>query len=286
MSVQQSIVNGFTSRRGLITYSMFGSRNGSDGTGDCSGIMSQVLKEAGIKIIGLPSTVTLGQQLANNSFYRISINQDWDAQTGDIILISWGADMSTSGGAGGHVGTMLDSVNFISCDYSTQGAPGQAINTYPWDYYYSANNPTYIEVWRYNGNAPEKPLPNTAVAPSSSRKPSSKAYYLANDVQFVNGIYQIKCDYLCPVGFDFTENGIPVSLVNWVDENGNHVPDGKDEDFKPGMYFSFEVDEVHITDTGDGGYYGGYYYRNFEFGQFGTVWLSVWDKDDLVNYYN
>ncbi len=38
MSVQQSIVNGFTSRRGLITYSMLGSRNGSDGTGDCSGI--------------------------------------------------------------------------------------------------------------------------------------------------------------------------------------------------------------------------------------------------------
>ena len=240
MSVQQSIVNGFISRRGLITYSMLGSRNGSDGTGDCSGIMSQVLKEAGIKIIG----------------------------------------------AGGHVGAMLDSVNFISCDYSTQGAPGQAINTYPWDYYYNANNPTYIEVWRYNGNAPEKPLPNTAVAPSSSRKPSSKAYYLANDVQLVNGIYQIKCDYLCPVGFDWTENGIPVSLVNWVDENGNHVPDGEDKDFKAGMYFSFEVDEVHITDTDDGGYYGGYYYRSFEFGQFGTVWLSVWDKDDLVNYYN
>jgi len=265
---------------------MLGSRNGSDGTGDCSGIMSQVLKEAGIKIIGLPSTVTLGQQLANNSFYRISINQDWDAQTGDIVLISWGADMSTSGGAGGHVGAMLDSVNFISCDYSTQGAPGQAINAYPWDYYYNANNPTYIEVWRYNGNAPEKPLPNTAVAPSDSRKPSSKAYYLANDVQLVNGIYQIKCDYLCPVGFDFIENGIPVSLVNWVDENGNHVPDGEDKDFKAGMYFSFEVDEVHITDTGDGGYYGGYYYRSFEFGQFGTVWLSVWDKDDLVNNYN
>ena len=35
MSVQQSIVNGFISRRGLITYSMLGSRNGSDGTGDC-----------------------------------------------------------------------------------------------------------------------------------------------------------------------------------------------------------------------------------------------------------
>ena len=123
MSVQQSIVNGFISRRGLITYSMLGSRNGADGTGDCSGIVSQVLKEAGIPIQGLPSTVTLGQQLANNGFYRISINQPWDAQPADIILMSWGADMSTSGGAGGHVGAMIDDTYFISCDYSTQAHP-------------------------------------------------------------------------------------------------------------------------------------------------------------------
>ncbi|WP_342977729.1 peptidoglycan amidohydrolase family protein, partial [Streptococcus parasanguinis] len=136
MSVQQSIVNGFTSRRGLITYSMLGSRNGSDGTGDCSGIMSQVLKESGIPIQGLPSTVTLGQQLANNGFYRVSRNQPWDAQMADIILMSWGADMSSSGGAGGHVGAMIDDTYFISCDYSTQGAVGQAINTYPWNDYY------------------------------------------------------------------------------------------------------------------------------------------------------
>lgn len=280
------IASWFEARRGAVTYSMLGSRNGTDGTGDCSGTISQALKDNGFAIQGLPSTVTLGSQLARVGWVRISRNEDWNAQRNDIVMMSWSADMAGSGGAGGHVGAMLDSVNFISCDYSTQGAPGQAINTYPWDYYYNANNPAYIEVWRYNGNAPEKPLPNTAVAPSDSRKPSSKAYYLANDVQLVNDIYQIKCDYLCPVGFDWTENGIPVSLVNWVDENGNHVPDGKDEDFKPGMYFSFEVDEVHITDTGDGGYYGGYYYRSFEFGQYGTVWLSVWDKDDLVNYYN
>ena len=51
------------------------------------------------------------------------------------------------------------------------------------------------------------------------------------------------------------------------------------------MFFSFAGDESNITDMADGGYYGGYYYRHFEFGQFGTVWLSCWDKDDLVNYY-
>lgn len=280
MSVQQSIVNWFVNHRGKLTYSMYGSRNGSDGTADCSGSISQALKEASVGIQGLPSTVTLGQQLAKNGFYRVSINQDWDALTGDIVMMSWGADMSQSGGAGGHVGVMMDSVNFISCDYSTQGAVGQAINTYPWNDYYAANKPAYIEVWRYSNSATQtNNQANTAVAPQE------KAYYEANDVQFVNGIYQIKCYYLSPIGFNFLDNGIPVDMVNWVDENGNDIPDGESKDFKSGMFFSFEGYENNITDTGEGGYYGGYYYRRFEFGQFGTVWLSCWDKDDLVNYY-
>ena len=280
MSVPQSIVNWFVIHRNLLTYSMFGSRNGSDGTADCSGSMSQALKEAGIGIQGLPSTVTLGQQLAKNGFYRVSINQDWDALTGDIVMMSWGADMSQSGGAGGHVGVMMDSVNFISCDYSTQGAVGQAISTYPWNDYYAANKPRYIEVWRYSDNTPQtNNQPNTTVSPQQ------KAYYEANEVKYVNGIFQIKCDYLVPIGFDWTENGIPVDMVNWVDKDGNDLPDGADQDFKAGMFFSFAGDENNITDTGEGGYYGGYYYRRFEFGQFGTVWLSCWNKDDLVNYY-
>ena len=280
MSIKQAIVNGMVNLRGEITYSMFGSRDGSDGTGDCSGIMSRVLKEAGIPIQGLPSTVTLGKQLANNGFYRVSINQDWDALTGDIVMMSWGADMSQSGGAGGHVGVMMDDTYFISCDYSTQGAPGQAINTYSWNDYYAANKPYYIEVWRYSDNAPQ-----TNNQPNIALTPQQKAYYEANDVRFVNGIYQIKCDYLAPIGFNFFDNGVPVDMVNWVDKDGNDIPDGDSKDFKSGMFFSFEGYENIITDTGEGGYYGGYYWRKFDFGQFGPVWLSCWNKDDLVNYY-
>ena len=280
MNVPQSIVNWFVIHRNLLTYSMFGSRNGSDGTADCSGSMSQALKDAGIPIQGLPSTVTLGKQLANNGFYRVSVNQNWDAITGDIVMMSWGADMSQSGGAGGHVGVMMDDTYFISCDYSTQGAPGQAINTYSWNDYYAANKPYYIEVWRYSDNATQ-----TNNQPNIALTPQQKAYYEANDVRFVNGIYQIKCDYLAPIGFNFFDNGVPVDMVNWVDKDGNDIPDGDSKDFKSGMFFSFEGYENIITDTGEGGYYGGYYWRKFDFGQFGPVWLSCWNKDDLVNYY-
>ena len=279
-----ALINWFESRRGKLTYSMTGSRNGSDGTADCSGSVSQALKEAGVNIVGLPSTVTLGSQLANNGFIRVSKNTDWDGQRGDVVLMSWGPDMSSSGGAGGHVGVLEDPNTFISVDYWTGGAAGQAVSSHNWEQYYAVERPAYIEVWRYNG-AGGNQQPNTAVAQTPTRKPSSKAYYLANDVAFVNGIYQIKCDYLAPVGFSYIDNGIPVALVNWVSETGENIPDGTDKDFKPGMYFSFELDEAHITDTGIGGFYGGWYWRKFEFGQFGTVWLSCRDKDDLVNYY-
>ncbi len=281
-----ALINWFLARRGKLTYSMLGSRNGSDGTADCSGAVSQALKEAGVNIQGLPSTVTMGSQLANNGFIRISRNEDWNAQRGDIVLMSWSADMSGSGGAGGHVGVMMDAVNFISVDYTTGGQSGTAVYSTSWDNYYAVSQPRYIEVWRYNGQQAQ----TTAQAvsqptQSGSRKYAGKAYYLANEVAFVNGIYQIKCDYLVPAGFDWSDNGIPVALVNWVDENGKNVPDGADKDFKAGMYFSFEIDEAHIRDTGRGGWYGGWYYRQFEFGQYGTVWLSTEDKDDLVNYY-
>lgn len=280
------LINWFESRRGKLTYSMYGSRNGSDGTADCSGSVSQALKEAGVNIVGLPSTVTLGSQLAKNGFIRVSKNTDWNAQRGDIVMMSWGADMSTSGGAGGHVGVMEDANVFISVDFWTGGAAGQAVSSHDWNQYYAVQRPAYVEAWRYNGSGGNQ-QPNTTVNQTPTRKPDSKAYYLANDVAFVNGIYQIKCDYLAPVGFDWTDNGIPVGMVNWVDENGNNVRDGADKDFKPGMYFSFEIDEAHITDTGIGGYYGGWYWRKFDFGQCGgTVWLSCRDKDDLVNYYN
>ena len=102
---------------------------------------------------------------------------------------------------------------------------------------YGWNKPAYIEVWRYTNTAPQtNNQANTVV------QPKDKAFYQTNEVKYVNGMWQIKCDYLAPVGFDWTENGIPVSMVNWVDENGNNLPDGADQDFKAGMYFSFELD--------------------------------------------
>ena len=73
----------------------------------------------------------------------------------------------------------------------------------PLNDYYGWNKPAYIEVWRYANTAPQtNNQANTVV------QPKDKAFYQANEVKYVNGMWQIKCDYLAPVGFDWTENGI------------------------------------------------------------------------------
>lgn len=95
-------VSWFDNRKGLITYSMYGSRNGTDGTADCSGSITQAVRDAGGSPYAyLYSTVTLGGYFSATGYTRISVNESWDAQKGDIILMSWGAGMQYSGGAGG-----------------------------------------------------------------------------------------------------------------------------------------------------------------------------------------
>lgn len=142
------VVQWFDDHKGKITYSMAGSRNGSDGTGDCSGCISQALKDAGFNIQGLPSTVTLGGQLQTNGFVRIAVNQKWQPKKGDIVLMSRGASMTDSGGASGHVGVMKSSTTFISCDYSTGGQAGTAVSEHEIFGYLSSRSITYYEVWR------------------------------------------------------------------------------------------------------------------------------------------
>ena len=120
-------------------------------------IVAQAIASAGGKAYNyLYSTVTIGVYLAINGFERISVNQDLDAQFGDVVLMSWGADMASSGGAGGHIGVMDSATNFISCDYWTGGQANTAVSEHDWNEYYNievANGLKYIEVWRYNANS-------------------------------------------------------------------------------------------------------------------------------------
>lgn len=178
---KQLSVRWFDNRKGKLTYSMYGSRNGSDGTADCSGSITQAIKDAGGKLYSyLYSTVTLGPYLSENGYERISINQEWDAKEGDIVMMSWGKSMADSSGAGGHVGVMKNSWDFISVDYWTGGQKGTAVSEHNIDNYLNINRPSYFEVWRLkdNGSAIEpKPDPQTAPKPNIGLVSKTGTFY-------------------------------------------------------------------------------------------------------------
>lgn len=258
----KAVVQWFYDGQGKLTYSMDYSRNGNDGTADCSGSITQAIRDAGgVAYDYLYSTVTLSGYLARNGYERISVNQDWDAELGDIVLMSWGADMSQSGGAGGHVGVMENENNFISVDYSTRGQQGTAVSRHNWNNYYASNNPQYIEVWRITGNTVAKPTPNTPAPTPTPPKVQNDVDYMrrygyvkwnrivipVDDRGFVNGLWQVINNKLAGAQVtattsmeEWTNNGVPMAGISWADGTPNSSTGGSS--------FRFDQDTMAIVD--------------------------------------
>lgn len=269
-----AVVNWFDARKGLLTYSMTGSRNGTDGTADCSGAITQAIRDSGASPYAyLYSTVTLGSYLSANGYTRISENQSWDAQKGDIILMSWGPGMQYSGGAGGHVGIMKDHDTFISVDYWTGGQAGTAVSEHNWDTYYSVNKPAYIEVWRQNGQSqptPTKPDNQASSAIQQFQLAGNKftAYgaFKVDDIKFHNGIWQF-VSYQLNGGTDvnWDNNGIPLDIVD-------NITRGNDAETQVGDTVKFSdafnngtIDDYDNATNAVGIYTGGY----------GRIWYNA-----------
>ena len=270
-----SVVNWFDARKGLLTYSMTGSRNGADGTADCSGSITQALRDAGATAYAyLYSTVTLGSYLSANGFTRISENQSWDAQRGDVVLMSWGPGMQYSGGAGGHVGVMKDHDTFISTDYWTGGQAGAAVSEHNWDTYYSVNKPAYIEVWRQNGATPQ-PTPDKHDASDTNAIEQFKAAgnkftayntFKVDDIKLRNGIWQF-VSYQLNGGNDINwdDNGIPLSVVDNVTRGNDAATQVGDLVKFSDAFNNGTIDEYDNATNAVGIYTGGY----------GRIWYNA-----------
>lgn len=262
MSVDvNKIVSWFDIHKGHITYSMTGSRNGADGTADCSGSVVQAIYEAGGKAYSyLYNTESIGAYLKVNGFTKIAANQDWDPKRGDIVLMNWAqgaTSMKGSGGAGGHIGVMKDALTFISTDFWTGGQYNTAISEHLWEDYY-ANNVNavpalqYVEVWRYTGG--ETPASDTKVPVSGkvdqilNKGEFFRALpaYRVDEFVYVNGVEQvINYDLAGGKDFDWTNNGIGILSVDVVDKQGNKT---KDQKIDVGKYFRFHSDRIKVED--------------------------------------
>ncbi|WP_273719522.1 peptidoglycan amidohydrolase family protein [Leuconostoc mesenteroides] len=143
-------VQWFYDREGKLTYSMYGSRNGTDGTADCSGAVTQDIYDAGgTKPAYLYNTDSLHGYLKQNGYNLIAENQDWQAQKGDVVI--WGKQ-GQSGGAAGHVSIISTNdpdAKAVSVNYVTQGEAGTAVTEEDYNQFAQANGWPYSYAYRH-----------------------------------------------------------------------------------------------------------------------------------------
>lgn len=138
-----------------VTYSMSGSRIGTDGTADCSGAVYISLVKGGAKPHSYPvNTESEHAWLIANGFELIAFNKSWNMQRGDILIFGI---KGQSAGAGGHTAIAVDNNNVIHCNYAHNGVSVNPESTMP----YSMG----FYVYRYKGATQQ---------PTQQAKPSTQ----------------------------------------------------------------------------------------------------------------
>ena len=155
----QRVIDWFLARDGRLTYSMMGSRNGSDGTADCSGGMTEALWRAGASTPdatarrwGGYNTVSIRPYLRANGYVNITNNgYGYSPQYGDIVI--WGDGL----GDAGHImiissGSGNDAKEISVCGYA-HDADGrnsyhQAIKEFNYNWYWADDEHPSVHVYR------------------------------------------------------------------------------------------------------------------------------------------
>ncbi|MBM6955621.1 peptidoglycan amidohydrolase family protein, partial [Limosilactobacillus coleohominis] len=149
----QRLINWFVSRIGKLTYSMYGSRTGRDGTADCSGGMTEALYEAGASRPSMIyNTESLHGYLVANGYHCVYEGTgQYTPQYGDVII--WGRRGYSAGGAG-HTLVVTGSEEkqkCISVCAYTGHKPGTAVQEFGYDWYWRYDDCPYQYVYRlYN----------------------------------------------------------------------------------------------------------------------------------------
>lgn len=212
----------FAQRQGKVSYSMI-NRNGPSSF-DCSSSVYYSLIYAGILPQGfrIGNTETLFVDLPKFGFQRIEADANGyiPTQRGDIFL--WGKQGQTAG-ANGHVGIYIDSDNIIHCSY---GYNGIHIDNHDW--LAGINNVQYLTIFRYTGKA--QPAPAPAPAPEiiddvinvGSHFKFNQTFTVV-ETRINDGRKEARINELCPVGFTWEENGVPVDWLVKVDNEGYRI---------------------------------------------------------------
>lgn len=268
MSIESSIAE-MRRLQAIPAHYDMGDRYGNDADEDdrieydCSSSVSQAL---GLSLNN--NTETLKSNLPTIGYHQIydGVDGSIDFERGDVVI--WGPrDMSSSLGAFGHVMIMTSPTTMIHCSYGYDGIA----------------ETDYNQIWEINGRPRETVFrENGQIAAPQPAPLANKSHklkiYRVDDLQFVNGIWQVKCNDLVPVEFDWTQNGIACEDIDLVDSNGNLLAD---QETKVGSLFV--INPKAVISDGQGAYgSGNYYWRHVTLAASGQIWLSVWDVNHLL----
>lgn len=152
-----------------ITYSMNGSRIGTDGTADCSGAVYISLVKGGAKPHSYPvNTESEHAWLIANGFELIAFNKEWNMQRGDVLIFGL---KGQSAGAGGHTAIAVDHNNVIHCNYAHNGVSVNPETTMPYSMGWY--------VYRYKG-ATQQPTQQEKPQPTGINWISEKWHFKLN----------------------------------------------------------------------------------------------------------
>lgn len=270
----ETMIKWFTDRQGIVTYSM-NSRLGPNSY-DCSSAVYFALRAGGFLANGvMGNTDSLFGHLEGAGWEKVAVNSKgyYDVQRGDIFI--WGA-RGASGGAAGHTGIFLDSNDqMIHCNY---GYNGITVNDH--DTIWSYNGKPVVTIYRHTSTSgvtiPDGET-NAGILPDTSATAGNKVYRV-DDLQFVNGIWQVRCDYLVPTEFNWTDNGIACADITLTDSKGNVTAN---QVTTKGSYFIIPDSNVNSVGPALQGS-GSYYWCSVQFRNGGQVWLSAWNKKHLI----
>lgn len=177
IKIEKSIDFMYGLQRKGIRYSMTGARDGSDGTGDCSGTIVRSIERAGAsKPTWLYNTDSMHAWLVQNGYKLIADNKEWHAKRGDIVIFG---KKGASGGAAGHVVEFINNTQIIHCTYKNPQMNGIYVDN-------EATTCPYFMGWYVyrNPNADTTPI----TTPPATERPDKVGWYMEK------GIFQVTID--------------------------------------------------------------------------------------------
>lgn len=141
--------------------------------------------------------------------------------------------------------------------------------------YYVSQVKKYMNGTATTGSTTTTVNPTT---PSKGKK-INQGIYQVNELKNVNNIWQVRCNFLVPIDFNWTDNGIAVDDIVLVDSQGYILGD---QTTKNGSYFVFDTNKIKSVSKPIKGS-GGYNWCEVDLKYSGKIWLSVADKNDLIN---